>query len=147
MRGSPLNLTSASKEQLLATEKTLLAEYADIQAKNLNLDLTRGKPSTEQLSLSNGLEDTIKGDFFTKEGVDVRNYGGLNGIPGARALGAALMLLPPENVLAGGNASLTLMHQTASIAFHDGLNGPDSASPNVLPAPQESSGNRTRHNM
>lgn len=122
-----MNLTSASKEQLLATEKTLLAEYADIQAKNLNLDLTRGKPSTEQLSLSNGLEDTIKGDFFTKEGVDVRNYGGLNGIPGARALGAALMLLPPENVLAGGNASLTLMHQTASIAFHDGLNGPDSA--------------------
>ena len=126
-----MNLNGASKEQLLAWESELLSEFDAIKAKNLSLDLTRGKPSAEQLNLSNGLESTVEGDYFTKEGIDVRNYSHLDGTPGAKAFGAKLMGIPAENVIAGGNASLTLMHQTVSIAYHDGLNGPESAWKNV----------------
>ncbi len=122
-----MNLNNASTEQLLDWEKELLTEYESIKAKNLNLDLTRGKPSSEQLSLSDALDETLKGNFITDEGVDTRNYSGSTGIAGARKLGSQLMQIPADNVLAGGNASLTLMHQTVSIAYHDGLSGPESA--------------------
>jgi len=122
-----VNLNGLSKAELQSLEQDLVAQYHAIQAKNLNLDLTRGKPSAEQLSLSNGLEDTIKGDYNTKEGIDTRNYGGIDGTPGARAIGAELLGVPAENVIAGGNASLTLMHQVASIAYYDGLLGAASA--------------------
>lgn len=129
-----MNLNSANKEQLLAWEKELLSEYQSIQAQKLSLDLTRGKPSSDQLSLSNAIDEAIGGDFTTKEGIDVRNYGGGLGIPGARALGAELMSIPASQVLAGGNASLTLMHQVMSAAHYEGLSGSDSAWKNLKQA-------------
>lgn len=122
-----MNLQSASQEQLQQWEQVLTDEYNAIKAKALSLDLTRGKPSAEQLSLSNELDGILKGDYKGEDGVDVRNYGGLDGIKGAKKLGALMTGAPIENVLAGGNSSLTLMHQTMTVAYYWGLNGADSA--------------------
>lgn len=122
-----MNLQSASQEQLQQWEHTLSEEYTVIKSKSLNLDLTRGKPSAEQLTLSDGLDGILNGIYTSDDGVDVRNYGGLDGITGARAIGASVLGAPIENVLAGGNSSLTLMHQAMTVAHYWGLDGPDSA--------------------
>lgn len=122
-----MNLNSASKEQLQTWEQELSAEYEAALAKNLNLDLTRGKPSAEQLSLANSLDGILAGNYNTPGGVDSRNYGGLEGIDEARELGAQILGVPAANVLAGGSSSLTLMHQTVLIAAYFGLQGSESA--------------------
>ena len=59
-----------------------------MKAAGLALDLTRGKPAADQLDLSNALDGILRGDYRLKDGTDARNYGGLLGIPEARALGA-----------------------------------------------------------
>jgi len=122
-----LNLTNASQEQLQAWASELSAQYQATKAEALNLDLTRGKPSAEQLSLSDTLDGILGGDYTSESGVDIRNYGGIDGLPEARRIGASVLGLPIENVLAGGNSSLTLMHQAMTIAFQFGLNGSGSA--------------------
>ena len=81
-------------------------QYAALQGANLKLDLTRGKPAAEQLDLSDELDGILNGDFTGEDGTDVRNYGNLRGIPEARQLGAELLDVAPEDVIAGGNASL-----------------------------------------
>lgn len=116
-----------SRDALLAQEADLSAEYQSVLEKKLKLDLTRGKPSAEQVSLANALDGILAGDYSTEDGGDVRNYGGLEGIREARVLGAQLLDMPWEKVLAGGNSSLTLMYQAMAIAYHHGLNGPESA--------------------
>ncbi len=122
-----MNLNAASQEQLQAWEAELTSQYQAVKAQSLNLDLTRGKPSSEQLSLSDALDGILQGDYTSPSGVDVRNYGGLDGLPEARQLGAEILDLPADMVLAGGNSSLTLMHQAMNIAHQFGLTGDDSA--------------------
>ena len=122
-----MELNAASNEQLQQWANELSAEYDAIKAQNLNLDLTRGKPSADQLSLSNALDGILDGDYNSASGIDVRNYGGIDGIPEAKTLGAHMMGVPESAILAGGNSSLTLMHQAMSIAHYFGLNGSDSA--------------------
>lgn len=122
-----MNLTDASTEQLQQWETSLASEYQQIKARGLNLDLTRGKPSTEQLSLADGLDGILAGNYITDSGVDTRNYGGLEGIAEARKLGSIILDMPADNILAGGSSSLTLMHQAISIAYFFGLAGPESA--------------------
>ncbi len=123
---TPVQLDQASPETLSQWADSLSSEYEAIKAKGLSLDLTRGKPSAEQLSLSDGLDGILKGDY-TASGVDVRNYGGLDGISEAKSLGAELLGTPQDNVLAGGNGSLTLMHQAMMTAYFFGFEGKDSA--------------------
>lgn len=77
----------------------------------LRLDLTRGKPAAEQLDLSNDLDGILEGFYRLQDGTDVRNYGGILGIPEARQLGAEFMSAKPEQVMVGGNSSLNLMYQ------------------------------------
>ena len=77
----------------------------------LRLDLTRGKPAAEQLDLSNDLDGILKGFYLLQGGTDVRNYGGILGIPEARQLGAEFVGAKPEQVMVGGNSSLNLMYQ------------------------------------
>jgi len=122
-----LQLNQATPAQLQQWERELAEEYSRIKAQNLNLDLTRGKPSAEQLSLSDALDGILQGNYESDSGVDTRNYGGLDGIPEAKKLGEQIMGVPAANVLAGGNSSLTLMHQAVMAAYFFGLNGPDSA--------------------
>ncbi len=77
----------------------------------LKLDLTRGKPAAEQLDLSNDLDGILEGFYLLQDGTDVRNYGGILGIPEAQQLGAGFMGARPEQVMVGGNSSLNLMYQ------------------------------------
>lgn len=111
---------------LVAQERELAAKYATHVGAGLQLDLTRGKPSPAQVTLSDGL-DLALGGRYTSGGVDVRNYGGLDGIGEARQLGAELLGVRENEILAGGNASLTLMYQYLSNALHHGALGPDTA--------------------
>ena len=107
---------------------TLLPEarqaYADLQAQDLSLDLTRGKPSAEQLDLSDAmLALPGAGNFRDEDGTDVRNYGGLWGLPQLRRIFADLLNVPVEQLLAGGNSSLTLMHHVLAYAMQYGVPG------------------------
>lgn len=77
----------------------------------LKLDLTRGKPAAAQLDLSNDLDGILEDFYLLQGGTDVRNYGGILGIPEARQLGAAFIGAKPEQVMVGGNSSLNLMYQ------------------------------------
>ncbi|MBV1905219.1 MAG: aminotransferase class I/II-fold pyridoxal phosphate-dependent enzyme [Pseudomonadales bacterium] len=120
-------LAERSSAQLKVLERNLSARYHQIQAAGLSLDLTRGKPCPKQLDLSAELDGFLSGDYKTLDGQDCRNYGGLSGIPEAKSLGAELMQVPAENVLAGGNSSLTLMFQSLQFAMQKGLWGTDSA--------------------
>ncbi len=109
-----------TKQQQKETQRyaALQKVYAQYQAAGLKLDLTRGKPATEQLRLSDPLDGILAGGYLLEDGTDVRNYGGITGIPEARQLGADLLEVPPENVLAGGNSSLSLMYQYVSYMLH-----------------------------
>jgi len=93
--------------------------YQGLKSKGLKLDLTRGKPSSEQLDLSIGLENVLEGEFI-KEGIDTRNYGELLGLEEMRLLGSEILGCKKEMVIAGGNSSLTLMAQYISNLFFQG---------------------------
>ncbi len=93
----------------------------------LNLDLTRGKPAADQLDLSNAMEGVLNGNFRAADGTDVRNYGGLEGLPEMRAFGAQLLGVKPSETLAAGNSSLTLMYQYVQFCALFGAQGADSA--------------------
>jgi DNA-binding transcriptional MocR family regulator len=89
----------------------LQAQYDQFVEAGLKLDLTRGKPAAEQLDLSNALDGILEGFYMLQDGTDVRNYGGILGIPEARKLGADVLGVKPEQMMVGGNSSLTLMYQ------------------------------------
>ncbi|MBS9374265.1 aminotransferase class I/II-fold pyridoxal phosphate-dependent enzyme [Rhodococcus sp. B50] len=100
-----------SHEELVAEHERQSANYDRLKSEKLTLDLTRGKPSPEQLDLSAELL-SLPGtdDFRDGNGTDTRNYGGLTGLPELRAIFAELLNIPVENLVAGNNASLEIMH-------------------------------------
>ncbi|HET9421645.1 MAG TPA: aminotransferase class I/II-fold pyridoxal phosphate-dependent enzyme [Nocardioides sp.] len=102
------------------------AAYAELQARGLKLDLTRGKPSSAQLDLSERLLSLPTGSK-DRAGVDVRNYGGLEGLAELREIFAELLWVDVDQVLCQGNSSLSLMQQTISYMMLWG--GPDSERP------------------
>lgn len=122
-----MQLDQATPEQLQQWHAELTTEYNSIVNRKLSLDLTRGKPSGDQLSLSNSLDGILAGNYTAANGTDTRNYGGLDGLPEAKQLGENLMGVPANNILVGGNSSLTLMFQTMQTAAQFGLTGPNSA--------------------
>ena len=97
------------------------AAYEAFCTLGLSLNLARGKPSAEQLDLSNAMLHTLDDENFVCDGVDVRNYGGLDGLPSCKALFADILGVRPENVVIGGNASLNLMYDLIAKAFTHGL--------------------------
>jgi len=118
---------SSDKAALTQLHADLKAEFLQLKEAKLNLDLTRGKPSSDQLSLSNSMESVLQGKYITESGEDTRNYGGLDGLPEAKAFFAPLLQVNPNEVLIGGNSSLTLMYQAVMFAHVFGITGPDSA--------------------
>lgn len=123
--GFAVQLESASVAQLREWEASLAKDYQAFQAAGLNLDLTRGKPSADQLTLSNALDGILAGDFKDVDGTDVRNYGGLDGIVSAKALFAPVMGVGTDEIIVGGSSSLTLMYQAVQFAFDHGVAGSD----------------------
>jgi DNA-binding transcriptional MocR family regulator len=104
------------------TSTALEQQYADLRAKNLALDLTRGKPSPAQLDLSNELLSLPGvGEYRDATGTDLRNYGGPDGLLELREIFGELLGIPVDQLLAGGNASLALMHDTIVTALLHGV--------------------------
>lgn len=124
---SNVEIDKMSNTDLVQLERTLALDYARHQAANLSLDLTRGKPSAAQLDLSDALDGILQGNYIAPDGTDTRGYGGLDGLPHAKELGAKLLGIAPEDVLVGGNSSLMLMYIYVMTAHQFGLEGTDSA--------------------
>ena len=100
----------------------LQGKYDEAKARNLALDMTRGKPGSEQLDLSLPMLDLVtSSDYKTIAGGDSRNYGGLDGIPEAKELFKEFLETESTNeVIVGGNSSLTLMHDTIARCISHG---------------------------
>ncbi|MGN7133813.1 aminotransferase class I/II-fold pyridoxal phosphate-dependent enzyme [Rhodococcoides corynebacterioides] len=97
-------------DELAAEHEKQTEAYRALQARGLALDLTRGKPSPEQLDLASDLLLLPGADFRDGSGTDCRNYGGLQGLPELRAIFGELLSIPVANLVAGNNASLEIMH-------------------------------------
>lgn len=106
-----------SREELLSEKASLEERYNEFKARGLKLDMSRGKPCKEQLDLSVALNDVAD---YVSNGVDVRNYGMLDGIPSCKKLFADLMGVKPENVIVGPTSSLNLMFDYVSQCYTHG---------------------------
>ena len=114
-------LDSLDRAALTALHERLAAQYAELQARGLRLDLTRGKPSAEQLDLSNALLGLPGGDDVrAADGTDCRNYGGLAGLPELRSIWSELLGIPTAQLVAGGASSLTMMRDVLTYALLHG---------------------------
>ncbi|WKG03182.1 aminotransferase class I/II-fold pyridoxal phosphate-dependent enzyme [Mycolicibacterium sp. HK-90] len=122
-----MSFQSLGRDDLLAQHELQQRNYAELQAKKLNLDLTRGKPAPAQLDLSNALLSLPGEDYRDRDGTDTRNYGGLHGLPELREIFGELLGIPVQNLIAGNNASLEMMHD--SIVFSLLHGGVDSVRP------------------
>ena len=89
----------------------LLKKYEDFRSRNINIDITRGKPEASQLDLSNDLLN-IEIDHIAENNVDIRNYGEPLGLIEARRFGSELLDAPVENIITGEQSSLLLSYQT-----------------------------------
>ncbi|MCW2837471.1 MAG: aminotransferase, partial [Marmoricola sp.] len=119
-------LADRTPEEIKAFLVEQRAAYDDLRGRGLALDLTRGKPSAAQLDLSDALLRLPSG-VKDPDGVDVRNYGGLEGIKAIRAMFADLLWVAPEQVVAGGNSSLVMMREVLTDLWLKG--GVDSVRP------------------
>ncbi len=109
----------------MALREELLNEYEGHKAKNLKLDMSRGKPGLDQLNLSMGLMDVLNSDSVLKseEGIDCRNYGELTGIGEAKRLLGEMMEVEPDEIIIYGNSSLNVMFDTVARSYIHGVMG------------------------
>ncbi|MDP6308108.1 MAG: aminotransferase class I/II-fold pyridoxal phosphate-dependent enzyme [SAR324 cluster bacterium] len=122
-----MNLENASQAELQSWEKKLAAKYQQFKDAALKLDLTRGKPGNAQLDLADAMEDLPKNKMILENGTDLRNYGGLDGIPAARKLGGEMLGLPESEVICGDHSSLSLMYLYMLHAYYHGSQGAETA--------------------
>ena len=103
----------------------LKKKYEEFKARNLKLDMSRGKPSKQQLDLSMKLFDVLdsSSDYKDEDGFDCRNYGVLDGIPECKKLMSEMMEIPTENLIIYGNSSLNVMYDVISHAYTHGVMG------------------------
>jgi len=116
-----------NQQQLQVRAQELRQQYESVCAQKLNLDLTRGKPCSEQLALSDALDGILGNDYRCEDGTDSRNYGGIMGIPEARRFAAEYLATTPERTMVGGNSSLQFMYQIVTSALYHGVRGAASA--------------------
>ena len=117
-----------SREELLREKESLEQQYKEICKKGLKLDMSRGKPSKEQLELSMPMMDVLTSEtpLVSRAGTDIRNYGVIDGITEGQEFIASLVGLGPEaydNVIVYGNASLNIMYDCISRSMMFGVNG------------------------
>jgi len=122
-----MNVKTETADELSARADGLRQAYDSLRGRNLSIDMTRGKPSPEQLDLSAGLLTAVsEDDFKGEDGTDYRNYGILDGIPEAKRLFAEFMEVAPEEIIVGGNASLTMMYDALAGGVLFGMPGGES---------------------
>ena len=109
-------------EERRAEYARLQKEFDDLKARGLSLNMARGKPGKAQLDLVSDIFGLMqKSEDYVSDGIDVRNYGEMTGLPAAKRLFADILGCKPEQVFVGGNASLQLMYDTISKAYTHGL--------------------------
>lgn len=114
-----------TREELQTLRKELKTKYREFQGKDLKLDMSRGKPSVDQLDLSMGMMDVLSSDddLTCDDGTDCRNYGVLDGISEAKELLADMMEVHPDQIIIYGNSSLNVMYDTISRSMTHGVMG------------------------
>ena len=114
-----------TREELQTLRKELKIKYREFQGKDLKLDMSRGKPSVDQLDLSMGMMDVLSSDddLTCDDGTDCRNYGVLDGISEAKELLADMMEVHPDQIIIYGNSSLNVMYDTISRSMTHGVMG------------------------
>ena len=114
-----------TKEELLELKSGLQAQFEEVKARGLKLDMSRGKPAAAQLNLSMEMMNILNSgtDLVCEDGVDCRNYGGLDGIAEAKQLLADMMEVPKDNVIVFGNSSLNVMYDTVARSMTHGVMG------------------------
>lgn len=114
-----------SREELLSLKEQLEKDFEAVKGKGLKLDMSRGKPSVAQLDMGMDIFDVFnsKSNMKSMNGVDVRNYGVLDGLDEAKQMMADIMGVPMENVIIYGNASLNVMYDAVSSAMTHGVMG------------------------
>lgn len=118
-------LTEMSEKELSEFKARCEKEYEGYKAKGMKLDMSRGKPSSEQLDLSMPMFDVFSGaaSMIAEDGTDCRNYGCLTGIPDAKKLFGELLGVNTSEIIIGGNSSLAMMYDTVSRAVTHGVYG------------------------
>ena len=114
-----------SRDELMQEKEALEAAYKKYQQSGLKLDMSRGKPSQEQLDLSMGMMDVLnsESDLKCDDGTDCRNYGVLDGIQEAKVLLGDMIECHPDNIIIYGNSSLNVMYDTISRSMTHGVMG------------------------
>ena len=114
-----------NKEELLQEKESLVAAYKEYQSRDLSFNMARGKPSPAQLDLSAGLLTCVDENTAMEvaEGIDIRNYGGLDGIEGAKKVLATMADVEPESVVVFGNSSLNIMYDQIARGMISGYMG------------------------
>ena len=120
-----MKYTEMNPAQLQKEKERLQASYAEIRAKNLKLDMSRGKPEASQAGLSAGLLQAVSSreDLFSEDGMDCANYGILDGVPEAKRFVAEVMDCNPAQVSVWDNASLMIMYTLISLSYSKGVMG------------------------
>ena len=114
-----------TKEELLQEKNQLDKEYRKYQMRGLKLDMSRGKPSAEQLDISMGMMDVLHGgdNLACEDGTDCRNYGIVDGIHEAKVLLGDMIECNPDNIIIYGNSSLNIMYDTVARSMTHGVMG------------------------
>lgn len=113
-----------SNEELISLKKELELEYNEFKDRGLTLDMSRGKPSSEQLDLSRGLLESLNSDdYISADGTDCRNYGILDGIVEAKQMFSQMLNVTEKEIIIGGNSSLNLMYDLIARAMIFGVLG------------------------
>ena len=117
-----MNYRVMTKEMLKEEQARLLARFAELKALNLSLNMARGKPGREQLDMVSDILTVLdQKELCLSDGIEIRNYGELAGLPAARRLFAEILGVRQEECFVGGNSSLQLMYDTIAKAFTHGL--------------------------
>lgn len=116
---------SLTKDELRSKLAALKTDYATYAARGLQLDMSRGKPCTEQLELTMELSDCVNArtGALALNKFDTRNYGLIDGIPEAKKLFGDMLGMPADNIIVGGNSSLNLMFDYIAQAYATGICG------------------------
>ena len=114
-----------SRQELLTEFSKVKAEYEQLRALHLSLDMSRGKPGADNMDLSEEMFDLVGNDtgFKNIDGIDCRNYGGLDGLKELKTLFSGILELPADQIIVGGNSSLNMMFDTIAQAMTHGMGG------------------------
>lgn len=119
-----MRVSEMNEEALRAFQAECQKQYAAFQAANLKLDMSRGKPAPKQLDLTNGITTCLsEDDYVAENGLDCRNYGGLDGLPEAKRFFAQMLGVTADDVIVCGNSSLNIMYWAMSLAMTNGIMG------------------------